>query len=624
MSAPRPPWEFSYLPVPNASSDDDGGPCDVIVATEVAVAPDVLLAALSTLLTHATFEPVAEAAPIHWTRIRSSTPIFRRQIAEALLAARVPIRYVASATRSSMTLGLPLDVRGVAPFRPQSWPTRAASPRQEDPPTEGRWFLREGDGGIALKRAICKTGAGMRLAVIDDGEVDHDKIDLEPEILVGLDEPARGTLHPSLMVAWASRSRTFDGVAPDASTRLYCVPKPGAEVLSLARAIVRAVHDGADVVVCATYVEGSTSPMLDDALEVATKLGRGGRGTPVIMPTGREASSPACSVHSSWSLGFGEPASDPRIFCIGPSGRGDGWFMWRGKKGTFRPFANRGPSVRWLTPGDDIAYPLQEPDRLFHAESSGASAIAAGVVVLVLANNPTLRLHELDAILTRSVDHLSPLNDPSHLPLADPFDVLPESVDRDGHNAKQGYGRLNVTRACLAARDPVALALTSLGEDAAAVAYAELRANDPRARRAYSRSFARWAVRALLSDAFADHALRAVLRHVRLTASHEDRQRAHMRGALMRQLGILLRALARPRPGVPRSKAVAGEVRNLANLAAFFSACSEDGERDESVDPEHALYACAHRVWSTDASVPARKRLISKTASFQAGDPWYG
>ncbi len=64
-------------------------------------------------------------------------------------------------------------------------------------------------------------------------------------------------------------------------------PKPGYEIFTLPMAIVRAVDDGADVVLCATYVDGSTSPLLDDALSFARHLGRGGSrdcGRPAVEP----------------------------------------------------------------------------------------------------------------------------------------------------------------------------------------------------------------------------------------------------------------------------------------------------------------------------------------------------
>jgi hypothetical protein len=300
--------------------------------------------------------------------------------------------------------------------------------------------------------------------------------------------------------------------------------------------------------------------MLDDALSVARALGRRGRGTAVVFPTGREASSPSGSVHSSWSLALGDPAVDSRVFCIGPSARDGGWFMWSDRRGKLRPFANRGPAVRWLAPGDDIAYPFGDRDRLFHAESSGASAIAAGVLLLVLAANPTLRLSELEAVVTRTLERADAMTDARRTPLADAFDVRPTAHDADGHNAKLGYGRIHATRASLAARDPIALALLAMGERSAALAIA-----DGAHARLCSRRLARWAVRAVLADVSLEHALRAILRHGRLVAGRADRQLSHGEGALARHVVLFVRALARSR--VRRSRAVSHELVQLLRRA---------------------------------------------------------
>ncbi len=359
------------------------------------------------------------------------------------------------------------------------------------PSYEGQWFLGVEGGGVHVDRRVCGTGAGTRLAVIDDDEADLALVDLDGRVHVGTTRGSETSGHAALMVGWATCARRPDGtrflgIAPDASPRLYAIPKPGVDAVSLALAIARAVFDGADVVVCATYVEGTTTPLLDDAFDVASHLGRGGRGSVIVLPTGRETASAGGSLHASLSLEFGDPASDPRVHCVAPGGRPGGWFLWQSPRGMVRPFANRGPAVRWLSPGDDLAYPFSSRDRLFHAESSGASAVAAGVMLLLLGSNPELKLPEVHAILARTVD--AP-NDASHSGgatgmtdatgapaaldrrLADPADVLPLGSDRDGHNAKCGYGRLNATRACAAAADPVALGLAAIGEDELAVAW---------------------------------------------------------------------------------------------------------------------------------------------------------
>ena len=247
------------------------------------------------------------------------------------------------------------------------------------------------------------------------------------------------------------------------------------------------------------------------------------------------------------------------MHCVAPGGRPGGWFLWRSPRGKLRPFANRGPAVRWLAPGDDLAYPFSSRDRLFHAESSGASAIAAGVMLLLLGSNPELKLHEVHGILARTVDAPGEPNagdagnagdangaiDAIDRRVADPADVLPLGSDRDGHNAKCGYGRLNATRACASAADPVALGLAAIGEDNLAVAW-RLSVSRP-----FSDRLGRWAARALLSRPDVEHSVRAVLRHVRLVSAEPPRARSHAPGSLARQLSLVARELMRMQPPSP-------------------------------------------------------------------------
>jgi hypothetical protein len=563
MTAPK-PWDFPYEPVPTAAGDDDGGPCDVVIATRGPLDVGVAARALAPLVGEAHVETLVARAPLFWTRARSPMEVRRADLRRALAEAALPVRYVASATRGGMAIGAPLDLAGESVSRADCWEARAARRRPRSPASpgdagDGLWFLGA-HAGVDADGALCGEGAGTRLAVIDDDAADIDSVDLDREVLVGIDSPPRASSHGALMVAWAVGCRgddAFAGVAPAASPRLYAIPKPGIDVTSLPLALARAVFDGADVIACATYVEGHTSPMLDDALEVAHRLGRAGRGAAVVFPTGREASSPGGSIHSSWSLSFGDAASDPRAFCVAPSGRSGGWFLWPDKRGRLRPFANRGPVVRWLAPGDDVAYPFGARARLFHAESSGASAIAAGVLLLVLGKNPELTVSELDAVVTRTLTPVPAAEPPRPEPLADAADVLPSTKDPDGHDAKQGYGRMCASRACAAASDPTLAALFAIGEDRAARAAAAALA----AARPYSAAFARFAARAALADAPLWHAARALARHARLLAGQPERRRAQPEGALARQLAILLRAVAAA-PGAP--PAVAAEALALA------------------------------------------------------------
>jgi hypothetical protein len=253
-------------------------------------------------------------------------------------------------------------------------------------------------------------------------------------------------------------------------------------------------------------------------------------------------SSPGDSIHSSLSLGLAEPASDPRVFCVGPSARDGGWFLWRDRRGHMRPFANRGPSIRWLAPGDDLAYPFASDDRPAHAESSGAAAVAAGVVLLVLGLNPTLELHELDQLLLDTIVPIDPAHRATDPELGDRADLLPLGSDPDGHNAKHGYGRLCASAACLAGSDPVCSTLIRIGELEAARKYAQhLTVSRTRP---YSAELAQYVARMILSDARSRHAFCTVARAFRLMVREGGRAGGVVPGTILRQFGILSRLVS--------------------------------------------------------------------------------
>jgi hypothetical protein len=551
-------WDFPYEPSSVLCGADEAGETDIVIATEGDVEETTLGELLADMMPRV--EKLIARAPLFWTRVRSSASRSTSEVAGILSRAGVAVRYATPSRGGRMDLPPPLDLSACERAGATSWRSRPARPVPPGSNSTGHWFLGETGGGIRVDRRVCGTGAGTRLAVIDDEIADIDHVELDQVVLVGVTRAPATTGHAALMTAWAVGSaprdgKQFAGVAPDASPRLYCIPKPGVDVVSLPLAIARAVFDGADVVVCATYVEGSSSPLLDDALDVATRLGRHGRGTVVVLPTGRETSSGATSVHASLSLGLGDPASDPRVHCIAPGGRQGGWFLWSSPRGKLRPFSNRGPAVRWLAPGDDIAYPFSSKDRLFHAESSGASAIAAGVMLLLLGSNPQLMFHEVHALLARTAD--TPEHDHALIPqLADPVDMLPLGRDADRHNAKDGYGRMNAGRACACASDPIALELMAMGEGELAVAWA----GAERERRPYSAELANWASQKLLARPDLEHAARAILRHARLVAAEPSRAASHRPGALARQLAILVRELE----GAEPSQKVREELRHAA------------------------------------------------------------
>ncbi|HEX4336037.1 MAG TPA: S8 family serine peptidase [Polyangiaceae bacterium] len=541
----RPHWDFDYRLVTPGYAPLDADD-DVVFALDKAASLETLGASLDSV-EGLVLETLLVRPPLFWYRLRSSAKVRFEDVERALERRGLGCRYATSAVRGSLALGEPLTFADAPPATASDWKSRGPSVHDE-PRSPSRWVFHE-PGGIDVDRAVCGTGAGMRLGVIDDEGMDSDALALDGEVFVGTDSPSRAALHGSLMVGWAVGVRghaeraipQFTGIAPDASPRLYLIPKPGRDVVSLPCAIVRAVDDGADVVVCATYVEGTTSPLLDDALAFASSLGRDHRGTAVVLPTGREISSPRGSMHASLSLSPGDPASDPRVLCVAPSSRGGGWFLWPDKRGRLRPFANRGPAVRLAAPGDDMSYPFAKRDRLGHAESSGASAVAAGVALLVLGTNPELRVSELYELLEQTTvrgDGAPPG------PVADPEDLLPSGRDPDGHDAKTGYGRVSAARACLVAADPIARALLELGEEAAARRHlSDVRDGATTLGVGYSRALALWAARTVRRDASLTHELRALVRHVRLVSRAPERRPAHPVRSLTRRLALFVGSL---------------------------------------------------------------------------------
>ncbi len=598
----RPGWDFDYAPLSTYGAlpalEDD-----LIAATVHDADPARMVAALSNFATSVAITPLLNVHPLFWFRIQFSAACDRLEVAKVLERAGIGVRYVASAKYGSLELGVPPEFDSARPRRARDWKVRGerGSVSELHP---GDWFI--GKRGVGVDRAVCGSGAGTRLAVIDNDGCDTDKLELDAEICVGVEKVPRSASHAALMVGWAvgakwTEARRYSGIAPAASPRFYCIPKPGECVFHLPLAIARAADDGADVIVCATYTEGQTSPMLDDALEFATRLGRGGRGTAVIFAASRELSSPPDSVHASLSLGLAEPASDPRVFCLGPSSPEGNWFLWRDRKGRLHPFANRGPALRWLAPGDDLTYPLADRERLVHGESSGAASVAAGVLLLVLANNPELTLDELEELLSATAQRVDPAP-PTSNDLADPHDLLPHGLDPDGHNAKHGYGKLDAALACAAACDPIAAALGAIGERRLGLAFA--RANPCRTLQgALSPALARWLARAFLVDQGFRHAASVVARCARLMLAHPNRVDEQPPGALLRQVGVALRRLLQ-RGDIPAD--ARGELSKLVSALADQSA-----DREQAVRLEKTVWVALRAISRADE----RSRAVGVAAS---------
>jgi hypothetical protein len=75
-------------------------------------------------------------------------------------------------------------------------------------------------------------------------------------------------------------------------------------------------------------------------------------------------------------------------------------------------------------------------------------------------------------------------------------------------------------------------------------------------------------VRVFLADATVFQAAKALVRHLRLAAFSADRQKAHGRGSLIRQVLLLLRSARRSRTAPPPKPAVRAELERLSRALA--------------------------------------------------------
>jgi hypothetical protein len=247
--------------------------------------------------------------------------------------------------------------------------------------------------------------------------------------------------------------------APGARLGLFRIPsvagaaRPYLASTDLAIAIAAAVEIwGADVVLVAMSDAAWGVPRhLGDVLRAAADRGRGGRGAPIFCSVGDPSRNHARAQDSA-SLGADDLASQPWVEAVAASDRRGRWYRVYPPYGDGAGVAyNRfGPSVVLSASGEPRSY----GGRVAADDSSQATALAAAAAACVLAENRALAASELRTLLSLTA-YVPPVVDGGCGLGADLFD----GRDRLGHNMKQGYGVVDPRAACLAAADPVALAL---------------------------------------------------------------------------------------------------------------------------------------------------------------------
>jgi hypothetical protein len=309
----------------------------------------------------------------------------------------------------------------------------------------------------------------IRVAVVD---VSFDKVSALPSqvegpMCVGLpgdDGPARPVLGPGHGTMMAG---VVLAECPGAHVGLFQIPavagaaRPYLAPADLAAAIAAAVGGWSADVVLIAMSDGAwgTPRYLRDVLREAARWGRRGRGTPIICSVG-DPSRNHVRQDDSATLGADDLASQPWVHAVAACDGHGRWYRVypgyacpgpaNGNAGNGATYNRLGPAVALTAPGE----PTRWSEHIAADDSSQASAVAAAVAARVLGHNRDLTAAELRALLALTADVPAAVDGGRGLG-AGAFDAR----DRLGHNFKIGHGAVNARAACLAAADPMCLAL---------------------------------------------------------------------------------------------------------------------------------------------------------------------
>ena len=316
----------------------------------------------------------------------------------------------------------------------------------------------------------------IRVAVVD---VSFDKLEALPSavegpIRVGLPGGDSGSARPAI---GPGHGTAMAGVVlaecPGACVGLFQIPgvagaaRPYLAPADLAAAVAAAVGAWQADVVLIAMSDGAwgTPRYLGEVLREAARCGRRGRGASIFCSVG-DPSRNHVRQDDSAALGADDLASQPwvhavaacdrqgrwyrvypRYACPGPANGNAGAGTGSGGGATYNRL---GPAIALAALGE----PRRWSEHIASDDSSQASAVAAAAAARVLQANRDLSAVELRALLALTADVTGAVDGGRGL-AAGAFDAR----DRLGHNFKIGHGVVNGQAACLAATDPICLAL---------------------------------------------------------------------------------------------------------------------------------------------------------------------
>jgi len=279
--------------------------------------------------------------------------------------------------------------------------------------------------------------------------------------------PGHGTAMAGVVLAECPGARVglFQITGAADAARPYLAP---ADLAAAVAAAVGAWH--ADVVLIAMSDGAWGTPRyLRDVLREAARGGRGGRGASIFCSVGDPSRNHAREDDSA-ALGADDLASQPWVHAVAAcDGRGRWYRVYpnyacpgpangnasahadnAGNGANGATYNRLGPAIALAALGE----PRRWSEQIASDDSSQATAVAAAAAARVLQQNRDLSAVELRALLALTADVPGAVDGGRGL-AAGAFDAR----DRLGHSFKIGHGVVNAPAACLAAADPVCLAL---------------------------------------------------------------------------------------------------------------------------------------------------------------------
>ncbi|MEO5684100.1 MAG: S8 family serine peptidase [Chitinophagaceae bacterium] len=301
------------------------------------------------------------------------------------------------------------------------------------------------------------TGAGIKIAVLDEG-VDTGHADLKANLLQGFDclsgtanpgdgrplngARAHGTNCTGIIAAVANNNIGVAGVAPDSKIipiNLAAANGPFTSDINIASGFDYAWQHAADVI-SNSWGGGAPSDVLDDAINRAITLGRGGKGSVVLFASGNN------------NAGLSYPAALSNVIAVGginmceqrkspTSCDGETW--WGASYGTgldvVAPCVKIASTDISGTSGYNTNLSTGDYYLTFNGTSS-ATPNAAAVVALILAVNNNLTVTQVRTILEGSCDKLPAYN----------YNMVADQPN-GSWNSETGHGRVNAFHAVQAA-----------------------------------------------------------------------------------------------------------------------------------------------------------------------------